>query len=279
MTDTTNLNITLLETAQAQKEVTMNEALARLDAVLNRGAIDRDLATPPGSPAAGDLYIVAASATDDWAGHDGEIAYFDQIWRFVAPNEGMVLWVADEDALYSWDGSSWALAGLARKQSLWLPPQLWRPQLTNGSGGATNTSSGGDVDLIRFSFGAGSATYSQYMWKPPAEWDLGTLSFRALCSFNANDKATVWGLQAVALSHDDDPSAASYGTAQEVTVSGGSAANDVLISAESAALTVGGSPASGDLISLRVYRDPGHASDDFGGTALCLGVEVYYGVK
>ncbi len=110
MTTTPHMDVTLLEASQSQKEVTVNEALYRLDALLNCGAKDKDLATPPASPSEGDVYIVAASATDDWAGEDGNIAYFEQIWRFVTPLEGMTLWVNDEDMLYVYDGSDWRFA-------------------------------------------------------------------------------------------------------------------------------------------------------------------------
>ena len=107
MANTAHLGLTLVEQAQAQKEVTVNTALKRIDSLLNAGVIDKDLATPPGGPSEGDVYIVAGSATGDWAGHEGEIAYFDQLWRFIVPNEGVTLWVSDEDTLYSYDGSSW----------------------------------------------------------------------------------------------------------------------------------------------------------------------------
>lgn len=107
MTTTTNLSLTLVEQAQAQKEVTVNAALVRLDALMNRGAQDKDLATPPGSPSAGDLYIVGNSATDDWAGKEGQIAYYEQLWRFIVPNAGMRIFVADEGTLYAYDGTNW----------------------------------------------------------------------------------------------------------------------------------------------------------------------------
>lgn len=107
MATTTHLTLTLVDAAQAQKEVTVNAALSRIDAVLNTGAIDKDLATPPGSPAAGDVYIVAASPTGAWAGQAKNVAYYDQIWRFITPNEGLTLWVRDEDKLYSYDGTNW----------------------------------------------------------------------------------------------------------------------------------------------------------------------------
>lgn len=110
--ETTNhLGINLLYSSQSQKEVTVNEALARIDAILNTGVIDKDLATPPGSPSAGDVYIVAASPTGSWAGKAGHIAYFDQIWRFITPREGLTLWVNDENLHYAYNGTSWNLSG------------------------------------------------------------------------------------------------------------------------------------------------------------------------
>lgn len=118
MATTSHVGLTLIEQSQAQKEVTINTALVRLDALLNTGAIDKDLATPPGSPAEGDLYIVAASPTGDWDGYAGEIAYFEQIWRFIVPNEGMTLWVNDENIVYSYDGGAWVHSAVAALDDL-----------------------------------------------------------------------------------------------------------------------------------------------------------------
>lgn len=107
MATTSHLGITLLEQSQAQKEITINEALARIDAALNCGAIDRDLATPPSSPANGDVYIVAASPTGAWSGKAGQVAYFDQVWRFIEPKEGLMLWLNDENIHVVYNGSTW----------------------------------------------------------------------------------------------------------------------------------------------------------------------------
>lgn len=109
MANTPHLGITLLEQSQAQKEVTVNEAFHRIDALLNSGVLDKDLDTPPASPAQGDVYIVAVGATGAWAGKTGQVAYFDQVWRFIVPNEGLMLWVADENKRYVHDGSAWVM--------------------------------------------------------------------------------------------------------------------------------------------------------------------------
>ena len=110
MTTTSNYGITLLEAAQAQKEVTINEALAIIDAALKGAVLDKDLAIPPGSPIAGDAYIVAASPTGAWSGKAKSIAYFDSVWRFITPQTNMRVWVSDESATYMYNGTAWAIS-------------------------------------------------------------------------------------------------------------------------------------------------------------------------
>lgn len=107
MATTSHLGITLVESSQAQKEVTVNQALVRADAILNTGAKTRGQNTPPGSPVAGDVHIVGLSPTGDWSGQADKIAYYDQTWKFIAPNEGMTLWVQDEDTPYTYSGFAW----------------------------------------------------------------------------------------------------------------------------------------------------------------------------
>ncbi|MCE2842886.1 MAG: DUF2793 domain-containing protein [Novosphingobium sp.] len=62
---------------QAQKEVFLNEGLARLDALLHC-AIEAQTATPPATPQEGQCWLVAAGATGVWSGHAGEVASFQQ---------------------------------------------------------------------------------------------------------------------------------------------------------------------------------------------------------
>ncbi len=112
MTTTSHLAISLVEQSQAQKEITINQAISRIDAILNTGAKSRSTATPPTTPATGDVYIVANSPTGDWAGQAGKVAYFDAIWRFITPNEGMEIWVNDEDLTARYNGANWLLDGV-----------------------------------------------------------------------------------------------------------------------------------------------------------------------
>ncbi len=69
----------------------------------------RSLATPPPTPANQDNYLVAAVATGEWAGHEGEIAlFYEGIWYFVSGLRGVWLLVLDELPMSVVnDGVSW----------------------------------------------------------------------------------------------------------------------------------------------------------------------------
>lgn len=113
MADTNRLALPLLAASQAQKHVTVNEALKLLDAIIQAGVIDKDLTAPPGSPAEGDIHIVGASATGAWAGKANDLAiYQDGAWVFVTPLNGFIAFVADENTLYVFNSGWTSLAGI-----------------------------------------------------------------------------------------------------------------------------------------------------------------------
>ena len=107
-TTTPRAGVPLLAAAQAQKHVTHNEALLKLDALLCARILDRDLSAPPASPADGDAYLVKATGSGVWTGQDGAIAYaVDGGWRFYAPFEGLCAFIADESVMLVYSGAAW----------------------------------------------------------------------------------------------------------------------------------------------------------------------------
>lgn len=110
MPTTPKLLLPYLATGQAQKEITHNEALNDLDALVQLRVLDRDLATPPGSPAEGAAYIVAAAATGAWSGQSGKLAFYYSGWRFKTPLSGWRAYVVDESLVVEFDGTSWNVA-------------------------------------------------------------------------------------------------------------------------------------------------------------------------
>ena len=108
MANSTNLALPYLDGAQAQKHVTVNESLRKLDALVLLAVEDKDLTGPPGSPSDGARYIPKATATGVWSGKEGYIAHYaDGAWEFYSPREGFIAYVRDEDRLYIYDGSAW----------------------------------------------------------------------------------------------------------------------------------------------------------------------------
>ena len=116
MTNSTLLDLPFVEAAQAQKHVTVNEGLRKLDALVQLAFKSITLSDPPGSPAEGDRYAPASPATGDWASHEGEVAaYQDGAWEFYAPRVGWRAYVEDQSATYVHTGTAWALAPVGGK--------------------------------------------------------------------------------------------------------------------------------------------------------------------
>jgi hypothetical protein len=108
MDETAKLHLPLIMPSQALKHITHNEALARLDALVQLSVITRALGTPPGTPAEGDRYIVPAGAGGAWSGWDGDLAVFlGGGWERIAPASGWLAYVADEAKLAVRDGGAW----------------------------------------------------------------------------------------------------------------------------------------------------------------------------
>ncbi len=92
MQRTVNLDLPYILSNQAQKHVTHNEAISGLDALVQTGVEDTQLTAPPPAPSNGERYIVAAGGSGDWAGHDNEIAAWqDGAWAFYAPQDGWLV--------------------------------------------------------------------------------------------------------------------------------------------------------------------------------------------
>lgn len=105
---TPRLALPYIVQGQAQKEVTHNDALVRLDALVDLYILDRDLSAPPASPSDGDAYIVGASPSGAWAGQAGNIAYLiDGAWRFYVPAKGLIAYIADELKMIVFTASGW----------------------------------------------------------------------------------------------------------------------------------------------------------------------------
>jgi hypothetical protein len=103
--------------SQAQKEVTHNDGLNRLDAFVTPVA-KAILDAPPASPVVGDLYIVGSSPTGDFSGQAGKLAqYLTGGWVFYTPFQWMDAVVKETQSRMAWDGTNWIPFGLIMRDS------------------------------------------------------------------------------------------------------------------------------------------------------------------
>lgn len=108
MDDTARLSLPFIMAGQALKHITHNDALNRLDALVQPVVEDSTIATPPAAPVPGEAWIVPGGATGAWSGHNTEIAAFqDGAWSFYDPAEGWQVFDRANDALLIFSGTQW----------------------------------------------------------------------------------------------------------------------------------------------------------------------------
>lgn len=108
MTDTNQLSLPLLRASQAQKHVTMNDALMRLDGLTQLVIASRGAGLPPTAVEDGTVHFVPAGAVNAWAGHEGELAIrANGGWVFAVPKPGWRAFIVDEGVQAIHDGVAW----------------------------------------------------------------------------------------------------------------------------------------------------------------------------
>ncbi len=108
MSETYQFGLPLVQAAQAQKHVTVNEALARLDAVAQLRVKADDWEIPSATPVEGEAHVVGPIASNEWAGQSGKLAIFSNGgWVFLTPKIGWRAWNEVLGAEIVFDGVNW----------------------------------------------------------------------------------------------------------------------------------------------------------------------------
>lgn len=100
---------------QADIVVWARELEARVTNGLNFSVKDRDLVTPPGSPAVGDRYILGSGALGGaWSAfsNDDIVEWNGSAWLRETPSKERRAWVDDEDRAVVFDGTDWQTGAL-----------------------------------------------------------------------------------------------------------------------------------------------------------------------
>ena len=108
--DTPRLALPLLAAGQSQKELWHNEALARLDQLVQASVDGWNVDVPPSAPAPGQCWIVGSAPSGDWVGRAGAIAgWTESGWRYVEATDGFAAWSLADAAVVRRVAGQWRL--------------------------------------------------------------------------------------------------------------------------------------------------------------------------
>ena len=165
----------------------------------------------------------------------------------------------------------------AGKETIFVPAAACQPTASNGCAALQNVeTTAGRPDMQVLDFDASSDEHAQFQVAFPKSWNEGTVTFQVFWTTAATDTDGVaWALSAVAVS-DNDTIDVDYGSTVVVTDDALGAAEDLCVTAESSALTIGGSPAEGDMCYFKIARDVSDANDDMAEDARLIGIKLFY---
>lgn len=163
------------------------------------------------------------------------------------------------------------------KHTIFVPASAMRATVSNGAAAINDVeTTAGRPDMTAFDFDATADEHVQFQVAFPKSYNLSTVTAQFFWESTAADTDGVtWAIQGVAVS-DNATIDVAYGTAVTVDDANQSAAEELLVSAESGAITIAGTPADNDLVFFRVFRDVSDANDTATEDARLLGVKLFY---
>jgi len=164
----------------------------------------------------------------------------------------------------------------AGKHLVYIAAGAMAPRVANGCAPLTRIGTAtGKPDIASLDFDATSQEFAEFAIGMPKSWNEGTVTFQPVWSHAATTTnfGVVWQLQGLAVG-DDDQIPVSFGSAATSTDTGGTT-DDLYVGPESAAITIGGSPAAQDMVFFRVARNPSDGSDTMAIDARLLGIRLY----
>jgi len=164
----------------------------------------------------------------------------------------------------------------AGKESIWVPAAAMYPSTTNGCSAITQVETTAlRPDLKVLDFAAAADDFAQFAIAFPKSWNEGTVTYQPFWTVTGTNTGTVvWQLGGIAVSSDDTINTA-FGTRVATTALAHSGtSNDLMVSAESGAVTIAGSPAANDLCFFQINNDASASGQT--GVVRLLGVKFFF---
>lgn len=166
--------------------------------------------------------------------------------------------------------------GTLGKQTIFIPASAMIPRVTNGARSGSLETTTNRINLSTLDFSPTTQEFAQFQIAMPKSWDEGTVTFDVQWYHSATTTnfGVVWSIAGTSLS-DGNAVETAFGTAVLVTDTGG-VTNTIYDSPESAAITVGNTPAENDYVIFQIARVPADAGDTMAVDARLLGVRLFY---
>ena len=161
-------------------------------------------------------------------------------------------------------------------QTIWIPAAAMSPTASNPCADITSVeTTSGRPDMRVLDFDDGSDEHAQFQIAFPKSWNEGTITFQVYwCSTAADTDGVSWGLQGVSVP-DNSTIDVAYGTAIVVDDVNQGAAEEMLVSPTSSAVTIAG--AAVDTVTFfRIFRDVSDANDTAAEDARLIGVKLFF---
>lgn len=150
------------------------------------------------------------------------------------------------------------------------------PSTTSGAASNSKTEYGtNDVDMYSLDFDQSADEFAQWTIVMPDSYDGGTITAIFYWTAASGTGTVAWNLQGRSYANDEAIDQA-WGTEQEVSDTL-IATGDVHVTSATAAITLGGTPAGGELVQFRVFRDV--SDDTLDADAKLLMVKIEYGIN
>ena len=165
---------------------------------------------------------------------------------------------------------------VAGKETILVPASAMQPTTSNPCSDLTTVeTTSGRPDMVVLDFDKDSDEFAQFSVAFPKSWNEGTVTFQFFWSGIAATTGVTLGLQGLAVGDNDDIDVV-YGNPILVDDDAQGAVEEMLVSAESAAITIAGSPAVDQLCYFRIFRDIDATNDDMAGDCRLHGVKLFF---
>jgi len=166
---------------------------------------------------------------------------------------------------------------VAGKESIWIPAAAMYPSTTNGCSDLDQVETTAlRPDLKVLDFAADADDFAQFSIAFPKSWNEGTITYQPFWTVTAGtDTGTVvWQLGGIAVTNDATINTA-FGTLVATTaLAMASDRNDLMVSAESGAVTIAGSPSTDDVCFFQINNDTSASGQT--GVVRLLGIKIFF---